>query len=449
MSRADIKRAAFDASADESYRGRMSLRYRMSIIILIILGLNALTLSGWYGFVIKERVTEDFSVMQADADATVWSIGETASLSENPYDFLRAEAQRIDANLILRNLEGETLLSLPQSKQKSIWIRASALAEIDGQPCIIEISKGIDLRSFAANAQARSLIWVEIIIICIILLIVSCVVYMLYIRPVEDLDEAVRGYKHGLRPISTDRSDEIGKLQNSFVDLMQDLDEEKSKQSRIIASISHDIKTPLTSVMGYAERIKKGGLSEERAARYVDTIYQKSLAIRDLINEFDDYISCNMRSQYNPMLLTTRDLCSMIESEYRDELASSGVSVSIENRAEEVRIVADISQLRRVFGNIFGNSLKHMENEVKRIEVLLLPKHNALEISVIDNGTGVGEDKLQKIFEPLYTSDVGRSVAGLGLAICKEIVEGHGGKISARNNSYGGLTVVINLPISH
>ena len=102
-----------------------------------------------------------------------------------------------------------------------------------------------------------------------------------------------------------------------------------------------------------------------------------------------------------------------------------------------------MSKMRRVFGNIIGNSIKNMKKDYKKIEINFNNDKENILISIADNGCGVDDDKIDKIFEALYTSDKSRNVAGLGLSICKSIVKGHGGKIYAKNNSYGGLTIMI------
>ena len=100
--------------------------------------------------------------------------------------------------------------------------------------------------------------------------------------------------------------------------------------------------------------------------------------------------------------------------------------------------------MRRVFGNIIGNSLI---TTGAGHSCLLLKAGDPIIFSVEDNGTGVCESELDRIFDPFYTSDKGRSVAGLGLSICREIVEACGGTIWAQNNESGGTAIKISLPV--
>ena len=109
------------------------------------------------------------------------------------------------------------------------------------------------------------------------------------------------------------------------------------------------------------------------------------------------------------------------------------------------RLLLKLTGLRRVFGNLFSNSLKHFHSSNRRIRVDIKTEKDKVLIDVDDSGEGVAEDKLELIFEPLYTSDQGRQVAGLGLPICREIIESHRGRIYAAGSELGGLKVCIEL----
>ena len=197
--------------------------------------------------------------------------------------------------------------------------------------------------------------------------------------------------------------------------------------------------------MGYAERLKKANIPEERRERYLDTVYGKSLEIQQLINEFDEYLSYNMTKELNAETVSCSNLQKYIIENYADELENEGVNFTVENEAEDTLVMIDLQKFRRVFGNIFSNSLKHFVTEEKNITVIISSEKDKVYIEIRDNGEGVPEDKLDVIFEPLYTSDEGRKVAGLGLAVCREIVDSHAGKIYAENATDGGLVIHIEL----
>ena len=133
-------------------------------------------------------------------------------------------------------------------------------------------------------------------------------VHFIVTKPLRNLRENVKSYKSGNRFRAVDRGDEIGELYNSFNSLTEQLDAEKAAQNRIIASISHDIKTPLTSVMGYAEFLKNPNLPEARREKYINTIYEKAKDIQDTVLGFDDYLSHNLDLNLKCEFMTAGEL---------------------------------------------------------------------------------------------------------------------------------------------
>lgn len=432
----------------------MSLRHKLAAWGVVLLIANVFILLAWFHLFIDGPVSQEYADAQSQLDTLVQEIAQQCSeknTADSLWTFLETKSEEKNITIRIENAVGETVYESTTDENyiRRLWLNSSAIFEHSGEYYMLCVSRHFTTSSLFVRTQGESLIWVEIWIIFVICLMAGGLVYFFYIRPIEDLEEQMTDYRRGKRPEPTERRDEVGKLQNTFCQLIDELESEKNKQSRIIASISHDIKTPLTSVMGYAERMRNGTLSSERTARYVETIYQKSLVIRDLVDQFDDYISLNMHTQHHPALLSSDELISLVRSEYEDELSSEGISLRCEAQCPARRVNVDISQLRRVFGNIIGNSIKHMSRKERRIVMTVSEgADNCMLISIADNGTGVPEDKLGQIFEPLYTSDAGRTVAGLGLAICREAIEAHGGRIWAENNVIGGLTIAFTLPIA-
>lgn len=290
--------------------------------------------------------------------------------------------------------------------------------------------------------------FIFIILITILLfgLFIVALIYTFMLRPVYKLYDNIVLYENGIKPKRSESHTQIGLLQNRFVEMTETIDKQQENQRRIIASISHDIKTPLTSIMGYAELLKKENLSEERKQRYLSTVYQKSIDIKSLIDDFDEYLSYKMESSSRKTKMSVREMMEKLTDGYEEELSHYGIKFIYKKTDCDAFTDVDIIKMRRVIGNIISNSTKHFKNDKKIIEVVCTDDSKAFTITISDNGEGVPEDKLEMIFEPLYTSDEGRKVAGLGLAICKEIVESHDGAIYAeKSKKYGGLSIVIKL----
>ena len=104
-------------------------------------------------------------------------------------------------------------------------------------------------------------------------------------------------------------------------------------------------------------------------------------------------------------------------------------------------------KLKRVFSNVITNSVTHFKGNEGVINVNITSQANLIRFEIADNGGGIADEKdLKRIFEPLYTSDPSRKISGLGLSICKQIISSLDGRIYAKNNSIGGLSIVFVLP---
>ena len=274
------------------------------------------------------------------------------------------------------------------------------------------------------------------------------VVYTLMLRPYRRFYQMLEAYERGEKPETPQKlRGNIGKIYARFVEMTRTIDDQHENEKRIIASISHDIKTPLTSILGYTERLQKSELSPEKRKQYLDTIYTKATDVQTLVDEFDEYLSYRMEKHPSAERFTTEAFCALLEEEFAEELRYAGIRFSIRNHEPGAYVTVDRAKVRRVAGNIISNSVKHVPERGGVIEIDVDADRDHIYLKAADNGCGVPEEQLPYIFEPLFTTDSSRSVAGLGLSICKEIVEARGGSISAAPSaSLGGLEITVTLP---
>ncbi len=289
----------------------------------------------------------------------------------------------------------------------------------------------------------------EIIVLVLMVIIFGVLMYWFYSRPLTILCASVNQYKKQ-RIQHTIRPDEIGRLQNAFADMAAQLEEEKNVQNRMIASISHDIKTPLTSVLGYSESLMKKDVSKERLKQYLSVIYSGAKDIEEIVEEFDGYIEGRLQQSLKLKSVAVSFLVQMLEEEYADELKSSGIGFAVVSACNaDAAVSIDLARIRRVFANLVSNAVRHnMDREGLHIDIRLACENGGVTAEVSDNGRGVTEKDFAHLFEPFYTTDKGRSVSGLGLSICRNIIEGHGGEISAHRQEEGGLVFRFTLPAS-
>jgi signal transduction histidine kinase len=311
------------------------------------------------------------------------------------------------------------------------------------------VQKKIDLVNLRANSLISNILYFECVVQFVMFLAVGSVIHFRYVKTLLKLDTKMKRYKNGdILRFDVRSKDEIAQLQASFQQLTQNLYEEKQTQNRIIASISHDIKTPLTSVLGYSERIATKNLNPERLEKYTQIIYKQAMDIEAIINEFDDYLTATITVTTQLQRYSVGYLCTMLKDEYSLQLREQEIEFTVENGCdEEITVMIDLLKLRRIFANIIGNSVRHAGVSHLRIDITAKIETGNVVFTIADNGHGVSDEDLKHIFEPFYTSDKSRRVSGLGLSICKQIMDGIGGEIVAHNNKPGGLSVILRIPI--
>lgn len=304
--------------------------------------------------------------------------------------------------------------------------------------------KGYLTNKFASSKIITTFIGIQIILLLLIIIFVYSFTNTSFINPIEKIISDIKNYKYGKKPIRTKIKNEIDLVQNEFVNLTDALDKNETEKNRIIASISHDIKTPLTSIIGYSDLIKEeNDLSTIK--KYNETINIKANNIREIVYNFDEYLINNSNDSLILEEISIKDIIEQLNSDYRTELEMNNIKFNIECTCPKEIININIQKLKRVFQNLISNSVRFIGNNAFiKIEITSSKKY--ITFKIIDNGKGVEKNKLDLIFEPLYTSDNSRKISGLGLSICKEIIIYHGGKIAAYNNKDKGLTVEFSIP---
>lgn len=253
---------------------------------------------------------------------------------------------------------------------------------------------------------------------------------------------------------NSDDTSEIGDLYNNYEEMRLRLKEsadekiEGEKQNReLISNISHDLKTPITSVKGYVEGIMDGVAdTPEKMDRYIKTIYNKANDMDRLINELTVYSGIDSnRIPYHFQPINVADYFGDCVDEVGLDLESRSIKLDYSNLTDpETMIVADPEQLKRVINNIIGNSVKYLDKEKKEntIEIRILDEVDAIRVEIEDNGKGISPRDLPKVFERFYRTDTSRNSSqggsGIGLSIVKKIIEDHGGYIWATSKEGEG-----------
>lgn len=262
-----------------------------------------------------------------------------------------------------------------------------------------------------------------------------------FYEPLEKLNKAMELLTEGKRKKPVDYSGprefvDICDRFNIMVSKLEDSENQRKKlmndKERMMADISHDLKTPITSIQGYAKALSDGIIVDEDKDKYIKIIYEKSKKLTELINIFHEYSKLE-HPDFN-LIFEKVDLSEYLRAyialKYED-IVESGFNIEVDIPEEEMEMKIDKIQLQRVFDNILGNSIKHNEKGTN-IYVSLEKKSDSYEIIIADDGKGIPKEIASNIFEAFTVGDESRNSrqgSGLGLAIAKTIVELHEGTI--------------------
>lgn len=280
------------------------------------------------------------------------------------------------------------------------------------------------------------------------------------LQPVDALAQAAGRVEEGdfTRPVEYSGRDEFSAVCAAFNRMQEHLLEEQEKnaayeQARtdLVAGISHDLRTPLTSVKGYIKGLRDGvAQTPERQRQYLDVAYRKACDMDALLQRL--FYFSRLETGNLPLFREEADLGDFVgkfaaEAGPEVEQAGGRIDLSVSTGPHPVSINAE--QLYRVLNNLKDNALHYAGAEGLTISLAVETQGEWEQIRIADNGRGVPEEALPRLFEQFWREDQARSSrngegAGLGLYIVNYLVEAHGGTIRAEND--GGLAFTIQLP---
>lgn len=278
------------------------------------------------------------------------------------------------------------------------------------------------------------------------------------IEPVNQLNVAMNHIKEGDFDYSLQENEikgEIGNLYSNYEDMrlrLKESAEEKLQHEvqnkELISNISHDLKTPITAIKGYVEGIMDGVAdTPEKMDKYIKTIYNKANDMDKLINELTLYSGIdNNRIKYNYHRISVTDYFDDCVEEVGLDLEAKGIQLDYTNLVEpDTIVIADPEQMKKVINNIISNSVKYMDKQERKIDIRILDEVDSIRVEIEDNGKGIAQQDLQRIFERFYRTDASRNSAqggsGIGLSIVRKIIEDHGGYIWATSKEGEGTCI--------
>lgn len=272
------------------------------------------------------------------------------------------------------------------------------------------------------------------------------------VRPIRVLAAATHQLTNGeyATRVPVVSHDELGQLAHDFNLLARTLGKNEQARRQWVADISHELRTPLAVLRGEIEALQDGVRQVTPAA--IGSLHAEVLQLGRLVEDLyqlalSDLGALHYRKQKN-------NLPSLLEATletYRAPFAAKGIDLDYQNLTDVIPLVVDPERLHQLFANLLANSLRYTDAG-GRLEIRLGKTANHAILDFYDSPPGVPATELERLFERLYRGEASRNRAlggaGLGLAICRNIVEAHGGRIEARPSTLGGVWIHMELPLT-
>ena len=302
----------------------------------------------------------------------------------------------------------------------------------------------------------------EMLISVILIMAMTCSFLMAWIyrsilSPIETLKKATQNIRDGNLDfeVEIEDNDEIGELCADFEEMrlrLKESTEEKvsfdSQNKELISNISHDLKTPITAVKGYVEGLLDGVAdTPEKQKKYLRTIYNKANDMDRLINELTFYSKIDTNKI--PYAFTKINVAQYFRDcieEVGLDMEARGIELGYFNYVDEdIVVIADAEQMKRVINNIISNSVKYLDKKKGIINIRIKDVGDFIQVEIEDNGKGIAAKDLPNIFDRFYRTDSSRNSSqggsGIGLSIVRKIIEDHGGRIWATSKEGIGTEI--------
>lgn len=269
------------------------------------------------------------------------------------------------------------------------------------------------------------------------------------LKPIEKLTEATQKVSSGDFSVrlETIREDEIGNLTNNFNKMVTDLESTERLQKEFIDNVSHEIKTPITSIQGFAKLLEDDNLTKQERKEYIDIINEESDRLLNMTTKM-----LKLSKLQNQSRITNKEQID-VEEQIRKTISLlepkwSKKEIVFNVSLEQKYFYGDEELIFQVWVNLIDNAIKFSKQKGK-INISLKERNNVIEFKIKDSGIGMTEEEQKKIFTRFYQIDKSHSEqgSGLGLAIVKRIIELSDGEIEVKSKQNVGTTIIIRLPL--
>ena len=410
-------------------------------------------------------------------------VSQTASSLETVHSHLNVIAMHLDADIWMIDIDGNIILKSgerpvfpnltphviegfdPSTFGTSYYTTGDFYGELSEETLsvIAPINYNYQVRGYIVIHSEMSSLVVEkehllnimyitlTVLLLIALVVLLLIVHMIYF-PLKKITKAASEYAAGNLSYQIDlqREDEFGRLADSMDLMARELNETEEYERKFIANISHDFRSPLTSIKGYVEAMMDGTIPVEFQERYFNIVLFETDRLKKLTEELLTLNSFN--SKRGMLDISTFDINAIIKNtaaSFEGRCTERKISIELLFESRQQMVRADMGKIQQVLYNLLDNAIK-FSNDNSSIEVETTIKFEKVFISVKDHGVGIPKDSQKKIWERFYKTDASRGKdkrgTGLGLAIVKEILQAHEEHINVISTEGVGTEFSFSLP---
>lgn len=283
----------------------------------------------------------------------------------------------------------------------------------------------------------------------LIIIVITVIITGRVTRPIIHMNDVVNTIAHGTYDarMKVTGKDEIAELARSFNDMADKIGELEQTRREFVANVSHELRSPLTSMRGFLEAMEEGVIPPEEQKKYIGVVLDESKRMAVIVNDLLDL--ARIESGRYSMHRTVFDITELIGKTlltFEERIRSAGIEVVTDVPLNTVLVDADSERIGQVLHNLIDNAIKFMPPENAKLTVQVRANRRKATVSIMDNGEGIPAEDLPKIFERFYKVEKAHtyykgSGTGLGLAIVKRIIDQHDEEIYVKSEE--GYTMFV------
>lgn len=307
---------------------------------------------------------------------------------------------------------------------------------------------------YAETNQLLNISYIMLIIIFLLSLIILIFFTEIVYIPLRKITEATEQYASGNMhyEFSVESEDEMGYLAAILSYMASEIARSEDDQKKFVANVSHDFRSPLTSIDGYLKAMLDGTIPPEMYEKYLTIVLNETERLTKLTNSLLTLNNLNTKGMMlNKSDFDINSIIRNVAASFEGTCRKKTIGIELVLTGDEMYVVADMDKIQQVLYNLLDNAIKFSHHD-SLIKIETTEKHNKIFVSVKDSGIGIPKDDLKLIWDRFYKSDLSRGKdkkgTGLGLSITKEIIQAHGENINVISTESVGTEFIFSLPKS-